>query len=74
MTTSTLSVIFNALVISLILLGIVVIIMYPKEVVRGFFNSLKPRGDSVRSWIFLPIWIVGKLIEKISNFKIYDPE
>lgn len=48
------------------------IFKYPKDIVRGFFNFFKPDWGSIGSWIFIPIWLLGRLIEILTNFKIYD--
>lgn len=68
----TFSTIVGILIVGLLLAAVVTIIKYPKDVIRGFFNLLKPNIDNIRSWIFFPIWIVGLLIEELFNFKIYD--
>ncbi|MCV9385565.1 hypothetical protein [Reichenbachiella ulvae] len=70
----TFSLTIEVLVVGLLLAGLMTIVKYPKDVVRGFFNLFRPEATSIRSWIFFPIWMVGRLIEVTSKFEIYDHE
>lgn len=68
------SLIMEILVVGLLILAAVAIIRYPKDIIRAFFNFFRPEPSRIRSWIFFPFWIVGRLVEVTTKFEIYDHE
>ncbi|HET8860030.1 hypothetical protein [Marivirga sp.] len=64
--------IIEILIVLLIIATVAVIIKYPKDIVRGFFGFFEPDLGNLKSWIFLPIWLIGRTIELVTKFKIYE--
>jgi hypothetical protein len=67
-----LSLISEIVFVGLLIAAVVTIIKYPKDIIRGFFGLFRPELWRIGSWMFIPIWLLGRLIEVLTKFEIYD--
>lgn len=64
--------IIEVLIVLLLIAIVVVVIKCPKDIVVGFFGFLKPELYNIYSWVFFPIWLIGRSIELVTRFEIYE--